>query len=40
MNKDVYEGEFVANRSNGKGRYTKANGEIYEGFWVEDRPHG
>jgi hypothetical protein len=41
-NQDEYTGEFLNNKANGFGKYTKGggNGEMYEGFLKEDQPHG
>jgi hypothetical protein len=36
----TFEGEFYKGRKKGKGLMTYHDGSIYDGHWVEDRPHG
>ena len=37
---DVYDGEMLAGKRQGKGQYTFANGAYYEGDWVDNKKHG
>ena len=37
---EVYEGEFVNNRREGKGRLIYENGSVYEGEWKDDEMNG
>ena len=37
---DVYEGEWVDDKANGKGKYFHANGANYDGEWKNDLQHG
>lgn len=37
---DIYEGEFINNHINGKGKYYWANQEIYEGTFINGKMHG
>ncbi len=34
---DVYEGEWVNDKADGKGTYSHANGAYYEGNWLDDK---
>ena len=36
QNGDQYEGEIKENKKNGKGIFIWANGNIYEGDWIDD----
>lgn len=36
----VYEGEWLVDKANGKGRLIHANGDVYEGEWENDRANG
>ena len=31
-----YEGEFKNDKANGKGKFTNAKGDIYDGEWAND----
>jgi hypothetical protein len=33
---DLYEGDYMDDKMNGKGKYTFANGKILEGEWKDD----
>lgn len=35
-----YEGNFHLGRMHGTGKRTYANGNIHEGQWAQDKPHG
>jgi hypothetical protein len=37
---DVYEGEWMNGKRNGKGTYTSDNGDVLEGEWKDDKKHG
>ena len=39
-NGDSYEGEWIDNKRNGKGKYTWKDGDIYEGDWVNNKRIG
>ena len=32
------QGEWLADRMHGKGKYTYSTGKVYDGMWAEDRP--
>jgi len=34
---DVYEGEWINDKAEGKGTYSHANGAYYEGAWLDDK---
>ena len=36
-NGDFYEGSFKENRKDGKGKYVWADGDVYEGIYVDDK---
>lgn len=36
----TYEGEFHAGKMEGFGKRTYTNGNIHEGMWYQDKPHG
>ena len=36
----VYEGDWLNDKSHGKGKLIHADGDIYEGEWVEDKANG
>ena len=36
-NGDIYEGEWIDDKANGKGIYIHAQGGKYEGEWREDK---
>ena len=40
MDNSSYMGEFIHNRFHGKGKYTFANGGIYDGDWVDGKRNG
>ena len=35
-----FEGMFRNNKANGRGRLLHANGEVYEGNWIDDKTNG
>lgn len=37
---DIYEGEFIKGKRNGLGKYTWSNGDVYHGYWKNDRMTG
>lgn len=39
-NGDVYEGDWVNNFKNGKGKMTYVNGDVYEGDWMHGQKSG
>ena len=40
-NGDRYEGEWLADKKHGRGKYTHAlTDDIYDGEWVQDQKHG
>lgn len=39
-NGNVYRGAFMNNKPHGKGIYTWANGEIYDGEWIQASKNG
>ncbi len=39
-NKNIYEGEWLNNNREGKGKYTFASGAIYESEWLNDNRNG
>ena len=39
-NGDVYEGEFVADRRHGRGRFLSTRGEEYDGSWADGKRDG
>ena len=40
FNGEIYEGEWVNDKRNGKGNQTLPNGEVYEGEFKDDKRHG
>jgi len=40
LNGDVYEGNWIYDKRNGKGKMTYVGGEIHEGKWINDQRHG
>jgi hypothetical protein len=36
----VYEGFWINDKANGKGRLIHSDGDIYEGDWVSDKADG
>lgn len=34
-NRNRYEGAFIGGKCNGLGKFTYANGDMYEGGWVD-----
>jgi hypothetical protein len=34
---DIYEGQWVNDKAEGKGTYSHANGAYYEGDWIDDK---
>jgi len=39
-NGDVYEGNMLNRKKNGKGKLYYINGDVYEGEWVNDKREG
>ena len=39
-NKERYSGDYKYGKKEGNGKYTFPNGDIYEGEWFENKPHG
>ena len=37
---EFYEGEWNADKKEGRGKYTDANGNVYEGEWKADKRKG
>ena len=36
----TYEGEYVEDKKNGKGKYTYPNKDVYKGEWKDNLRHG
>jgi hypothetical protein len=36
----LYQGYWLNNKANGRGRLIYANGDVYEGEWKDDKKHG
>ena len=36
----LYKGDFKYNKANGTGMYQNHDGLIYQGEWLDDKPHG
>lgn len=39
-NGDKYEGEWLRDKANGKGKFWHSDGDYYEGLWLDDKAHG
>ena len=35
-----YEGQWMKNQANGKGKFWHADGDVYEGEWKDDKANG
>ena len=36
----MYEGWWMDNKANGKGRIIHVDGDVYDGTWLNDKAHG
>jgi hypothetical protein len=36
----VYDGNWIADKSSGKGKLVHADGDVYDGDWIEDKANG